>query len=211
MLSRLEGQLRKHLVWFLAAVLLFAGNVCAQDWRCSLVGANPICSGARTTTVEPQLRGTPLRRFQQALSLAPHLLKAGTKPCKILSSTLEPHADKLSVSRGFLTGNADTDFNGSYVMFTIGLQCVVVDQSISRNQPMKRRISESASHEFGIDCRNQELHYFAHGRDYYSDGSSMHWDSQGSGKARPWSAARTAGGPQRQLLDAICLDSGSKP
>jgi len=211
-------QLRTLLVWSVATgSLLIAGDLYAQDWRCRLAAHEATCEGSRATNVDRQLEGTPLRRFTQVLSIAPDLIGAGVKPCEVVAATLEPRADKLSIGHEHnLIGAADTKFGGPYVMFAVTLQCIV-DRPISLSQSAKRRTRENASHSFGIDCRNQESHYFAQGRDYYSDGTSSHWDSQGSALVSPWRGVRSDGAAQyvftaraKRVFDAICLTAGSQ-
>jgi hypothetical protein len=211
MLSGPERQLRTTWVWSVTAgLLLLAGDACAQDWRCSLSRSGPLCQGSKAAEKDRQLQGTPLQRFQQVLRIAPDLIGSAVTPCKILAATLEPRTDKGSVGHSHqLIGTAATKSEGSYVMFELTLQCVV-DQPRSSTQSAKRQTGQSAAHSFGIDCRNQESHYFAQGRDYYSDNTSNHWDSQGSALVRPWRLVHTEQPLQRRVFDAICLEIDTK-
>jgi hypothetical protein len=159
--------------------------------------------------VDPHLRGIPLDRFEKVLSIAPVLVELRVKPCKVLSATLEPRSDKLSVGGKYTTGTAETKVDGPSVMFEVRLECLV-DSPRSPSQPAIRRTGETASHSFGIDCRNRESHYFAQGFDYYSDKTTNHWDSQGSARAKPWRAVRTENAMVRRVFDAVCFGKDSK-
>src|SRR5438477_10536061 len=92
-------------------LLFCAGTVSAQhpkaaapDWRCYLAGNKATCEGATATDLDPQVQGIPLDRFRKVLSIAPALVERRVKPCKVLSATLEPRSDKLSVGGKYTTG-----------------------------------------------------------------------------------------------------------